>query len=426
MTHGPNAGEHKSLPEGWVSSRFSELCSIPFKNGLYKPPCDYGAGAGMVHMKELFGRRFINGRNLRRVEVTDVESSNFGLEAGDLLLARRSLKLEGVGQCSLVLKVEQEMVFESSIIRCRPRKEMVCPLFVFYYLECSSGRKQMIRLARQVAVSGIASGDLKSYRIPVPPLVEQTKIAAVFSACDQAIELTEKLFEAKQKRKQSLMQQLLTGEVRLPDYKRSKWESLSLADLVRAHAFGPRFSSNLYSENGNVGTIRTTDLDSEGNINYETIPYASIEESNVESHFLNEGDLLISRSGTCGVPCVFESQTKPVVAGAFLIRFQLSDEIVPHFIFSLLKTKTLQRRIARLACGGVQKNLTGPSLLSLNFKLPQLEEQRAISDAIKIFERELQILLEKVDLLKEQKKGLMQQLLTGKVRFKIPRAKGKK
>ena len=81
-----------------------------------------------------------------------------------------------------------------------------------------------------------------------------------------------------------------------------------------------------YNPNGNLGTIRTTDLMQGGSDKLRNYPLCKIDPKELESHILNDGDLLISRSGTCGIPCIFESQDKPIVAGAFLIRFQLTSD----------------------------------------------------------------------------------------------------
>lgn len=291
------------------------------------------------------------------------------------------------------------------------------PQFIDYLYRSLDFRKY----SGKTGIPGLNRNDLHAIKIHVPPVHEQRAIASVLSLWDRAIELTIQLITAKQQRNRFLTQQLMAGLKRLPEYSCSTWRECTLGSVTQKHAFGPRFSSSLYAEDGNVGTIRTTDLNVDGIINYLNIPFARIPEGKFDSHFLNDGDLLISRSGTCGVPCLFEAQPKPVVAGAFLIRFELTDEVVPHFLFTLLKTSLLQRQIARLACGGVQKNLTGPSLLKLKFSLPSLKEQCAISDLVKVQNSELDVLTRKLDLLKQQKKGLMQQLLTGKIRVKVPK-----
>tara|TARA_R110000851_G_scaffold86648_5_gene188545 strand:- start:3436 stop:4659 length:1224 start_codon:yes stop_codon:yes gene_type:complete len=194
------------------------------------------------------------------------------------------------------------------------------------------------------------------------------------------------------------------------------WRDVTLEDITEDSAFGPRFSSDLYSKNGNVGTIRTTDLDEEGNINYNTIPLANLPDT-FEKHYLNTGDLLITRSGTCGVPCLFEKQKKPVIAGAFLIRFILKDEVEPKFIHYLLKSPEQQNKIERMASGGVQKNLTGTNLKKLDFGLPPLCEQNKIAQILSTWDKAISSTEQLVANSQQQKKALMQQLLTGKKRL---------
>ncbi|EMF4701493.1 restriction endonuclease subunit S [Serratia bockelmannii] len=194
------------------------------------------------------------------------------------------------------------------------------------------------------------------------------------------------------------------------------WKVVTLGDVIHESAFGPRFSAELYSDNGNVGTIRTTDLDNEGNINYKTIPYANLPDS-FEAHYLKNNDLLITRSGTCGIPCLFEKQDKPIIAGAFLIRFILKDNVHPKYIHSLLKSEHLQRDIHNLSSGGVQKNLSGTNLKKLKFSLPPFLEQKKIARILCTWDKAINTTKQMLANSQRQKKGLMQQLLTGKRRF---------
>lgn len=194
------------------------------------------------------------------------------------------------------------------------------------------------------------------------------------------------------------------------------WKVVTLGEVIHESAFGPRFSAELYSDNGNVGVIRTTDLDSEGNINYKTIPYANLPDS-FETHYLKSNDLLITRSGTCGIPCLFEKQDKPIIAGAFLIRFILKDNVHPKYIHSLLKSEHLQRDIHNLSSGGVQKNLSGTNLKKLKFILPPLLEQKKIAQIFSNWDMAIATTERLLANSQQQKKALRQQLLTGKKRF---------
>lgn len=194
------------------------------------------------------------------------------------------------------------------------------------------------------------------------------------------------------------------------------WKVVTLGEVIHESAFGPRFSAELYSDNGNVGAIRTTDLDSEGNIDYKTIPYANLPDS-FETHYLKSNDLLITRSGTCGIPCLFEKQDKPIIAGAFLIRFILKDNVHPKYIHSLLKSEHLQRDIHNLSSGGVQKNLSGTNLKKLKFILPPLLEQKKIAQIFSNWDMAIATTERLLANSQQQKKALRQQLLTGKKRF---------
>jgi len=197
----------------------------------------------------------------------------------------------------------------------------------------------------------------------------------------------------------------------------SGWKAITLGDLVTSSAFGPRFSSDLYSENGAIGTIRTTDLCDEGTINYNTIPYADLDIDEFKSHILDSGDLLITRSGTCGIPCIFEKQDKPIIAGAFLIRFKLKSDVDASYLQNLLKYDVTQHHISKMASGGVQKNLTGTSLKKLKLEVPELKEQRRISKILSTWDKAISTTERLIDNSKQQKKALMQQLLTGKKRL---------
>lgn len=194
------------------------------------------------------------------------------------------------------------------------------------------------------------------------------------------------------------------------------WKQETLGGITSESAFGPRFSSDLYDVNGTVGTIRTTDLDEEGNINYSTIPYANLE-AGFESHYLKQNDLLITRSGSCGIPCIFDEQDKPIVAGAFLIRFKLNEKVEPKFVHILLKSEKLQKAIQNISSGGVQKNLSGTNLKKVSFSLPPLPEQKKIAQILSTWDKAIATTEQLLANSQQQKKALMQQLLTGKKRL---------
>ena len=182
-------------------------------------------------------------------------------------------------------------------------------------------------------------------------------------------------------------------------------------EITLSSAFGPRFSSEHYSTDGNVATLRTTDMDTEGNLYLEGMPLAKLGNDDIKSHLLQKNDLLISRSGTVGVTALFPGYILPVIPGAFLIRFRLNQKLVQaKFIFYYFNSKNGKYKLTSLAAGGVQKNLTGTSVLEINLHLPTLPEQQKIAALLTSLDDLITVHNQKLEVLKAHKKGLMQQM----------------
>ncbi len=272
---------------------------------------------------------------------------------------------------------------------------------------------------------------LRETQFLTPPLPEQQKIATILSSVDNVIETTLAQIDKLKDLKTGMMQELLTkgigsGGVPHTEFKDSpvgripgSWEVCTLGDVTKDSAFGPRFSSDFYSETGNFGCIRTTDIDENWDIDYSTVPLAELNFNGFKSHILREGDLLVTRSGTCGVVDVFQEQPVPMVAAAFLIRFRLLGSVNPWFIRSAMMSTSTQESIQMLASGGVQKNLSGTNLKTLLLPLPSKEEQDEIVHCIKSVSEKITLTEQKKDQLTSFKKALMQDLLTGKVRVNV-------
>ena len=111
-----------------------------------------------------------------------------------------------------------------------------------------------------------------------------------------------------------------------------KWRSTGFRELCEHSAFGPRFAGELYATDGNVATLRTTDISVDGRIEYETMPLARLDLSKFRQHMLQPNDLVITRSGRIGTAALFEGFPLPVLPGAFLIRFRLKNDLAdPRF-----------------------------------------------------------------------------------------------
>jgi type I restriction enzyme S subunit len=179
----------------WPQVPFSSLLKESVRNGIYKPKEFHGRGAKIVNMGELFGYPRLRAIDMKRIELSMSEIDRFSLAVGDLIFARRSLTAEGAGKCSVVLELDGDTTFESSIIRARPNEKFADSLFLYYFFSSSLGAHQLDTIRRQVAVAGITGSDLSQLLVPAPPLSEQQGIASVLSALDDKIELNRRMNE---------------------------------------------------------------------------------------------------------------------------------------------------------------------------------------------------------------------------------------
>ncbi len=156
-------------------------------------------------------------------------------------------------------------------------------------------------------------------------------------------------------------------------------KTIKLKQVIEDSRYGPRFSNSLYDDNGELWQLRTTDLDGDGNINYSTIPRVKLVTEQYKEHLLKEGDIVISRSGTCGITAVYRSQNVPTIpAAAFLIRLRLNKKMLPEYLNEFFLSPIGQQLTSSLARGGVQKNISGSELLAQNVPIPNLERQKEV------------------------------------------------
>lgn len=149
---------------------FEELFYIPSRNGLTKPKVVRGSGIKFINMGELFAHDRIFDIETDRVPVTKNERLNFLLQENDLLFARQSLVLSGVGKCSIVKKIKQETTYDSHLIRVRIDKTKASPDFYYYFFKSPQGKWHIQSIASQVAAAGIRGSDLRNMEVPYPPL----------------------------------------------------------------------------------------------------------------------------------------------------------------------------------------------------------------------------------------------------------------
>lgn len=266
---------------------------------------------------------------------------------------------------------------------------------------------------------------LKERKVPRPEIDEQQQIAGVLGLVQRALEQQERLIALTAELKRALLRQLFTQGLRGEPQKQTEiglvpqnWNVNKIGEHCSSSAFGPRFSSDLYASDGNVVTLRTTDLDDDGNIDYRDAPKARININKLRNHLLKTGDLVVSRSGTCGIAAVFEGYKMPVLPGAFLIRVRLSRGLRSQFLRYYINSPIGRPRMANIAQGAIQKNISGTALKSFAVPVPDLDEQKMIEDHVEAIDRKLWSHNRKRSALAALFRTLLHQLMTAQIRVR--------
>jgi type I restriction enzyme S subunit len=281
--------------------------------------------------------------------------------------------------------------------------EYVLPIWLFYKFETID----WYFYNEASGVPSLSASTISKIKIPLPPLPEQKAIAQVLGTADAAIHTTEKLIAQKVLRKKWLMQQLLTGKKRLMGFG-GEWKKVGAGEIFKSITKKGFADEELLSATQDRGMIPRTML--EGRVTMPT--------SGTEGFKLVEiGDFIISlRSFQGGLEY---SYYRGLVSPAYTVlkpKKQINDEFYKQYFKSYEFIGRLATAVIGIRDG---KQICYDDFCIVKIPNPTFDEQTAIAQVLQAVDREISLLKAKAEKLREQKKGLMQVLLTGKVRLKI-------
>ena len=327
---------------------------------------------------------------------------------GDIIIAKITPCFEN-GKGALLNNITCEYGFGSTefhVIRYRQ-----CNKFIYYHTMSYAFRKRLeSQMTGSAGQKRVPADSISSYKIPVPSLSEQQKIAEILSTWDKAIEKQMQLIEKLELRKKGLMQQLLTGKKRLPGFS-GEWKKCSIKDFSTEVSL-----KNKRNENWEVLSCTKYDglvpslqyfgrqVFSKDVTQYKIVPqycfaYATnhIEEGSIgyQSIYRNA---LISPMYT-----VFKTD-HDMIEDIFLYKLLKSYRAI--YLYNVMMEGSIDRR------GGLRWD----NFSTIKFLFPDIEEQSAITNVLVTCDNEIILAKQKLNHFQQQKKGLMQVLLTGKKR----------
>ena len=187
---------------------------------------------------------------------------------------------------------------------------------------------------------------------------------------------------------------------------------------IKSSKYGPRFDANDYDLNGNVKTIRGTDVALDATIKYEQVPIANLPQKLIDEHQLQEGDILMITTADCGLSAVFEKQEIPFIASAYAVRIVLKNSLDSLWVKYYLQTQHIVNEVNKYVRKGTLSNLPLSDISKFSFTVPALEEQTKIATFLSAVDEKISQLTKKHELLSQYKQGMMQKLFSQQLRFK--------
>lgn len=272
-------------------------------------------------------------------------------------------------------------------------------------------------------VPQLTAPQISNYLLPVPPEHEQRAIAEVLSDVDGLINALDALIAKKRAIKQATMQQLLTGKTRLPGFS-GDWETKRLGELgncLRGVSYDPTIDLSEYDTDETVRLLRANNIQ-DATINTTDIQHVHSRRVS-EVQIMKPNDVLLCMANgskeLVGKAAQFNIKDEYTYTfGAFMGCFRINLTIAePEFAFYLFQTHQFRNFIGLILAGSSINNLKPSNIESAEFQIPSRNEQRAIAAVLSDMDAEIAALEQRRDKTIAIKQGMMQQLLTGKVRL---------
>ncbi|RHN88498.1 restriction endonuclease subunit S [Prevotella sp. AM23-5] len=413
MKSGYKMTEVGVIPEDWEVKNVSESCLIKARigwQGLKKS--EYmSSGDYLLITGTDFDNGQVNWKSCAYVSKARYEQdSNIKIRPQDILISKDGT----IGKVAYLGMIPKAGTLNSGIfvIRANDRKidqVFLSKIFMSFYFE-----EFLNRLVAGSTINHLYQKDFVKFCFPLPNSEEQTAIAAALSDVDSLISALTKKIEKKKAIKQGLMQQLLTGKKRLSGFN-DKWKSMLLGDI--AEVKDGTHQTPQYVKSGGKPFYSVENVTAD---DFKNVKHISLEEHKAltSNYRIEKGDVLMTRIGSIGC-CKYVDWDVDASFYVSLALLKINEKYDSKFISYLSNIKSFKEEVMlnSLVFAIPQKiNLGNISLIKVYIPTSKAE-QTAIANILSDCDSEIAALEEKRDKYKEIKQGMMQQLLTGKIRL---------
>lgn len=398
------------IPEKWTISTIGAIADVktgPFGSALHAE--DYVQDGTPIITVEHLGETGLTHQNLPKVSEKDRHRLfAYSMQEGDIVFSR----VGSVDRNAYVTAIENGWLFSGRILRLRAKNEKLSTQYLGYYFKSEDTKERIRNVAIGQTMPSLNTKLMNAFKVVLPTIEEQKDIAALLSNMDTLISALEKQISKKKAIKQGAMQELLTGKRRLPGFS-GEWQNIVLGTVSSFYNGGTPSKTRKDWWSGNIPWISSSDL-SESTITSVKISRFVSQEAVARSATRicpRNAVLIVSRVGVGKVavsPCeLCTSQDFTTI---------VSSRHNPYFLAYMLMP--IMKKLAIQSQGTSIKGITTEDIQKIAIPTPSEEEQNAIVDILADTDSEIEALEQKLKKYRQVKQGMMQQLLTGKIRLK--------
>ncbi len=400
------------IPKEWEVKRLGSLCINNGDYGLNAPATDYSVDLPTyLRITDIDDNgKFIH---IDKKSVNSPMVNEYYLKEGDIVFARTGAT---VGKTYLYNNRDGKLVYAGFLIKFSPNPIKLLPYFLKTHTETQDYKNWVSITSQRSGQPGINAAEYCSFKFAVPPIEEQKKICSILQLWDTSIEKQLELIEKLKLRKRALMQQLLTGKKRLPGFS-EEWKRIKLGDIAE------RVIKKNEEDNKNVVTISAQ----RGFVVQTDFFNKSVASEALDSYYLVLRDeFCYNKSYSNGYPMGAIKRLKffdKAVVTTLYICFKLKNRAFDNIDFfeQYCESGIFNKELVKVANEGGRAhgllNVTPTDFFNMHMRIPNIDEQNAIATVLVNADKEIEFANEKLSNLQSQKRGLMQQLLTGKKRI---------
>ena len=415
--------------KAWDKECLLNLASEALSNGVFNDPKKIGSGYKLINVLDMYIGTAIDESKLSLLALKEADFKKNKVEHGDIFFTRSSLVKEGIAYSNIYLGASDDVTFDGHLIRFRPNKSIINPLFVNYILKTEAVRKQLVARGKTATMTTIGQSDVADVKIPVPSISEQKKIADCLTSLDEVIAVQEQKVEALKIHKRGLMQQLFPREddplprLRFPGFRDTKaWNKEYLLNLA-----SEALSNGVFNDPNKVGSgyrlINVSDMYIGTVIDESKLSLLALEEVDFKKNKVENGDIFFTRSSLVkeGIAYsnVYLGASEDITFDGHLIRFRPNKNIVnPLFANYVLKTEAVRKQLVARGKTATMTTIGQSDVATVKIPVPSISEQQSITNCLVSFDAQVTAESENLDALKLYKKGMMQQLFPNPMEVK--------